>query len=359
MQGVVGGGVRWSAATSCSRRRRTTTGFVHPTPSATATAAPLPPPSRSTAVVNDAPVAQAAATVAEDSANGNAVTATDVDVDGGTPSFALNGAARGRLTFNGSRCGSGSGQRRLPVARCGPAKRHHRPTVTDQHRRYLDRQSGHHGDGTNVHLSPTPTLSPRWRHRADHHPGHTPVGQRHRHRQRHHVASPACGQRHAVQWRWSAAAPWSSRPRPTTTARLVHLHRLGRQRRHLHRHRHGQRGGGQRCAGRPATTSPSPRTRPSSTAPSRPPTDAGATVLSAQRLRPCRRMARSSNNGTSYHPRRTNPLGVGERKPYTASDGDRQRRRYLDRQTVITVTGNQRCAGGGTPTMAAASGTTR
>ncbi|WP_374368821.1 beta strand repeat-containing protein, partial [Piscinibacter sp.] len=53
------------------------------------------------AVVNDAPVAQAAAfTVAEDAAVVNgAVTATDVDA-GSTLSFALNGAAPAGLTFN-------------------------------------------------------------------------------------------------------------------------------------------------------------------------------------------------------------------------------------------------------------------
>ena len=54
------------------------------------------------AVVNDAPVAQAAAfTVAEDAPWSlyGAVTATDVDA-GSTLSFALNGAAPAGLTFN-------------------------------------------------------------------------------------------------------------------------------------------------------------------------------------------------------------------------------------------------------------------
>ena len=45
-------------------------------------------------------------------------------------------------------------------------------------------------------------------------------------------------------------------------AGFVHLHRQRQQRRHLYRHRHGQRGGGQRCTGRASSCLHGGRGRP-------------------------------------------------------------------------------------------------
>ena len=128
---------------------------------------------------NDALVAQAASfTVAEDAAvvNGSVI-ATDVDA-GATLSAALNGAGPWPASRSTATAATASTRpTRLPVARCGPANRHHRAlTVTDNTGATSTANLVITVTGTNDAGGERQHGRCDGRQRADHHPGHA-VGQ--------------------------------------------------------------------------------------------------------------------------------------------------------------------------------------